>query len=108
MRRSIDRACTARTSAAADSGPVRVSLVIIAWRACGKSTRASSARRSTPGPQAEIGRAHVELQSLMRISYAVFCLKKKKDLLVLPYPQHTQKDSANPRNLTIKITPHQG
>src|SRR3546814_1552567 len=25
----------------------------------------------------EIGRAHVELQSLMRISYAVFCLTKK-------------------------------
>src|SRR3546814_1981498 len=24
----------------------------------------------------QIGRAHVELQSLMRISYAVFCLKK--------------------------------
>src|SRR3546814_13235873 len=30
-----------------------------------------------PG-QVQIGRAHVELQSLMRISYAVFCLKKKK------------------------------
>src|SRR3546814_2121249 len=31
------------------------------------------------GPQTDvkIGRAHVELQSLMRISYAVFCLKKK-------------------------------
>src|SRR3546814_4247710 len=28
--------------------------------------------------KAEIGRAHVELQSLMRTSYAVFCLKKKK------------------------------
>src|SRR3546814_2950029 len=28
---------------------------------------------------AEIGRAHVELQSLMRISYAVFCLKKKNN-----------------------------
>src|SRR3546814_1550330 len=27
----------------------------------------------------EIGRAHSELQSLMRISYAVFCLKKKKN-----------------------------
>src|SRR3546814_3053507 len=27
--------------------------------------------------QPEIGRAHAELQSLMRISYAVFCLKKK-------------------------------
>src|SRR3546814_4479130 len=26
----------------------------------------------------QIGRAHVELQSLMRSSYAVFCLKKKK------------------------------
>src|SRR3546814_9750116 len=25
----------------------------------------------------EIGRAHVELQSLMRISYAVFCLQKQ-------------------------------
>src|SRR3546814_5403610 len=31
-----------------------------------------------PGIQ-QIGRAHVELQSLMRISYAVFCLKKKKN-----------------------------
>src|SRR3546814_4233918 len=31
---------------------------------------------STPG---QIGRAHVELQSLMRISYAVFCLKKKQN-----------------------------
>src|SRR3546814_5746749 len=28
----------------------------------------------------EIGRAPSELQSLMRISYAVFCLKKKKKL----------------------------
>src|SRR3546814_3403252 len=31
-------------------------------------------------PQYEIGRAHVELQSLMRISYAVFCLNKKKNI----------------------------
>src|SRR3546814_7355465 len=30
-----------------------------------------------PRTLAEIGRAHVELQSLMRTSYAVFCLKKK-------------------------------
>src|SRR3546814_5629690 len=28
----------------------------------------------------QIGRAHSELQSLMRISYAVFCLKKKKNI----------------------------
>src|SRR3546814_5780840 len=31
----------------------------------------------------EIGRAHVELQSLMRISYAVFCLKKKKKTTII-------------------------
>src|SRR3546814_6715711 len=50
------------------------------------------ARIAQPAPQAapepaeiivtaskrEIGRAHVELQSLMRISSAVFCLKKKQ------------------------------
>src|SRR3546814_7456309 len=39
----------------------------------------------------EIGRAHVELQSLMRISYAVFCLKKK---------QHTQ----NSYNHNLPVT----
>src|SRR3546814_461435 len=33
---------------------------------------------ATLPPENEIGRAHVELQSLMRISYAVFCFKKKK------------------------------
>src|SRR3546814_7935997 len=31
----------------------------------------------TISPKIEIGRATSELQSLMRISYAVFCLKKK-------------------------------
>src|SRR3546814_9126503 len=30
----------------------------------------------------EIGRAHAELQSLMRISYAVFCLKKKNTTML--------------------------
>src|SRR3546814_5555229 len=35
--------------------------------------------RQTPAWRAaKIGRAHVELQSLMRNSYAVFCLKKKQ------------------------------
>src|SRR3546814_7297010 len=40
----------------------------------------ASARFGIPAAWIErvkIGRAHVELQSLMRISYAVFCLKKK-------------------------------
>src|SRR3546814_4974147 len=31
-----------------------------------------------PGRGEQIGRANAELQSLMRISYAVLCLKKKK------------------------------
>src|SRR3546814_6567670 len=30
---------------------------------------------------AQIGRAHVELQSLMRIAYAVFCLNKKQYMI---------------------------
>src|SRR3546814_1356176 len=33
----------------------------------------------------KIGRAHAELQSLMRISYAVFCLKKKTTILHITY-----------------------
>src|SRR3546814_4889253 len=40
------------------------------------------------GERVEIGRAHVELQSLMRISYAVFCLKKKNTEY---YYQHQPK-----------------
>src|SRR3546814_3450618 len=35
--------------------------------------------RAEGGADHQIGRAHSELQSLMRISYAVFCLKKKKN-----------------------------
>src|SRR3546814_2868804 len=38
--------------------------------------------------RAEIGRAHAELQSLMRISYAVFCLKKKKQTQHEPKPNN--------------------
>src|SRR3546814_6034682 len=32
-----------------------------------------------------------ELQSLMRISYAVFCLKKKRMILYMTYAKHTKK-----------------
>src|SRR3546814_3682494 len=35
-------------------------------------------KRVTAAVSRQIGRAPSELQSLMRISYAVFCLKKKK------------------------------
>src|SRR3546814_2186365 len=38
-----------------------------------------SERRGISAKDTEIGRATSELQSLMRISYAVFCLKKKNN-----------------------------
>src|SRR3546814_10060787 len=41
----------------------------------------------------EIGRAHSELQSLMRISYAVFCLKKKKYHTLRPNASKYTTDS---------------
>src|SRR3546814_4185506 len=48
----------------------------------GEACRAERAARlpgaGRGGVRGEIGRAHSELQSLMRSSYAVFCLKKKK------------------------------
>src|SRR3546814_2546133 len=44
-----------------------------------RTTAARQARRSCPGPLWRRSEEHTsELQSLMRISYAVFCLKKKK------------------------------
>src|SRR3546814_6097979 len=46
---------------------------------------------------AEIGRAHVELQSLMRISYAVFCLKKKNKITT---SIHYSRDTAYHRSIT--------
>src|SRR3546814_9406389 len=41
-------------------------------------TRQKQLELARDGHDFEIGRATSELQSLMRISYAVFCLKKKK------------------------------
>src|SRR3546814_2135606 len=41
------------------------------------------------GANTEIGRAHVlNSQSLMRNSYAVFCLKKKKEINIIARRQH--------------------
>src|SRR3546814_1380237 len=37
----------------------------------------------------QIGRAHVELQSLMRISYAVFCWQKQKQATPAIYARRT-------------------
>src|SRR3546814_8043860 len=45
---------------------------------CPSSATSCSTRSTAPILLSKIGRATSELQSLMRISYAVFCLKKKK------------------------------
>src|SRR3546814_4754196 len=43
-----------------------------------------------------------ELQSLMRISYAVFCLKKKKNMKTQDY-KRTQRNRAKPNKHNKKI-----
>src|SRR3546814_1023974 len=76
-------------------------------------TRAGARRRAglgagggTPVPgnrrrhAREIGRAHVELQSLMRISYAVFCLKKKKTRKTTEHYNNTQTKTEPNTNKT--------
>src|SRR3546814_10345482 len=45
----------------------------------GRSPQAPAKHRRAHRKRMEIGRAHAELQSLMRISYAVFRLKKKNN-----------------------------
>src|SRR3546814_8862079 len=47
-------------------------------RPCGRGTPPARRAAGREQPRPQIGRAHVELQSLMRISYAVFCLKQHK------------------------------
>src|SRR3546814_10874116 len=50
----------------------------------------------------EIGRAHSELQSLMRISYAVFCLKKQTSTPTQhPTHNHKQQDHNPIRNTQL-------
>src|SRR3546814_9643758 len=43
-----------------------------------------------------------ELQSLMRISYAVFCLKKKNNTKSKPEPQYTHNTIMTTKNHTTK------
>src|SRR3546814_5981917 len=57
-------------------------------------------KRRTSRTASKIGRAHV-CQSLMRISYAVFCLKKKKN-----HTYATEKDTTLPIQQTSLTTHH--
>src|SRR3546814_5229174 len=58
-----------------------------------KSAPGSSPRRRTPSRRSEEHTS--ELQSLMRISYAVFCLKKKKRQNRTRKDRHHSKRNAN-------------
>src|SRR3546814_4113473 len=49
------------------------------------SAKDADAPATESGPRLEIGEHTSELQSLMRISYAVFCLKKKKKTTIEQY-----------------------
>src|SRR3546814_10459734 len=84
--RSFDAA--KRIAAAASARPDRTSLRFFDGRRASLSAQGASARTAPPCPMLSSGimlpvpwrsEEHTsELQSLMRISYAVFCLKKKK------------------------------
>src|SRR3546814_5018832 len=51
----------------------------------------------------EIGRATSELQSLMRISYAVFCLKKKKKTKKSKQNEHNNNKKQTDESNTTRI-----
>src|SRR3546814_6934495 len=74
--------CTRSAASSTSSAPAAIAMA----SACGKRCGATSTSRSSPmvlsARAAEPMRSEEhtsELQSLMRISYAVFCLKKKKN-----------------------------
>src|SRR3546814_4863115 len=92
-RRRMEILVRTKADAAADRGSTRSDagrLSDAARRSCGatkialnfsRSGSRASSRHDAPRPAAPRSEEHTpELQSLMRISYAVFCLKKKNKL----------------------------
>src|SRR3546814_2259045 len=56
-----------------------------------KGRTTQTQRRRSPAPHTNRSEEHTsELQSLMRISYAVFCLKKKKNVIIEHYKHKKQ------------------
>src|SRR3546814_1065804 len=64
----------------------------------GQRRRRGEGSRRTPDRRSEEHTS--ELQSLMRISYAVFCLKKKKQQINLKYRRINTKDKNQNNNRT--------
>src|SRR3546814_5628277 len=79
--RSISRWREAALSVSAKSTAMRGGLPVVKIFGCGTGPSPKSMRNSTlPGDQQRSEEHTSELQSLMRISYAVFCLKKKNTI----------------------------
>src|SRR3546814_9004056 len=85
-RRSGARSCQARA--------------VAATRAASRQAHLPRGRRDRAPPQRRSEEHTSELQSLMRISYAVFCLKKKKTTT----NNHTQIDRKKSKINTTKHT----
>src|SRR3546814_5375977 len=78
-RRRVDRAWTAIVAVAWRDGGIRHGDLVRADFLCAaRAVRTDCARAVDGGGVARSEEHTSELQSLMRISYAVFCLKKKK------------------------------
>src|SRR3546814_5201233 len=71
------------------------------------SPKIRTRRRHHAGPTCERSEEHTsELQSLMRISYAVFCLQNNKNNPPLPLPTLThQYYTTHPCSLTANLIP---
>src|SRR3546814_5232209 len=88
---TLFRSTASMTPAATADTKVLISLLLVLdcvfsfWPACRTDRPVPSCRRA-PRPRSEEHTS--ELQSLMRISYAVFCLKKKKTKTT--HKTHTQ------------------
>src|SRR3546814_6041308 len=89
-----------RRAVAARAAPVRI--VVVRRRGAGAVARYTAGGRRRHAAGAEPGTAGLrseehtsELQSLMRISYAVFCLKKKKKEKNTLKPEKKRQHSEN-------------
>src|SRR3546814_6904028 len=101
---SSDLACLRRRVGPFRSGPVRKLPAPEQYDRGAASPRHPPATARRAVRRAEIGRAHAELQSLMRISYAVFCLKKKKSTSSKRTKSNKQQPNTHKRITTSVIT----
>src|SRR3546814_8175348 len=89
---TLFRSCPASSSCCRGRGPcTRASPWIRRWRvSCAATSKPSPRSAGCRGPFCRSEEHTSELQSLMRISYAVFCLTKKKLHTNNIYAQHYQ------------------